>query len=210
MVMGARCAGARMWGQVRGAAARGEAVPGSAGSPQAVADLVRAAPCTDLGAPRRVAEAKWRSLAAVNVAPVQRGYRARPECFAGLREPCAAHGAALVFDEVATGFRHARGAAAEGFGVEPARGAFGKALGRGGAPSWPPRAGQRPRTAPVRGGAMRPPSYACVTSSRAGSPLAAAGPRHFLGETARPGVVEDMHARAEALEEGSGGASVEN
>ena len=183
-----------------GASAAG-AVPGSAGIPRAVEDLVRVAPYNDLDAARRIVEAEWRSLAAVIVEPVQRSYAAHPEFLAAIRELCTARGIALVFDEVVTGFRHARGGAAEIFGIEPDLGAFGKALG-GGVPisAVAGRAEIMDHADPRRGDAAS--GYAYVTTSQAGNPLAAAAALATLGEIARPGVLEDLHARAEALKEG--------
>lgn len=177
------------------------AVPGSAGIPRAIEDLVLVAPYNDLEAARRIVEAEWRSLAAVIVEPVQRSYAAHPEFLAGLRELCTAHGVALVFDEVVTGFRHALGGAAEVFDVDPDLGAFGKALG-GGVPisAVAGRAEVMDHADPRRGGAAS--GYAYVTTSQAGNPLAAAAALATLGEIARPGVLEDMHASAEALKEG--------
>ena len=182
-------------------AGAGGPAPGSAGIPRAIRDLVRVAPYNDLEAARRIVRAEWRSLAAVIVEPVQRSYAAHPEFLAGLRELCAAHGVALVFDEVVTGFRHARGGAAEVFGVEPDLGAFGKALG-GGIPisAVAGRGEVMDHADPRRGDAAS--GYAYVTTSQAGNPLAAAAALATLGEIARPGVLEDMHASAEALKEG--------
>lgn len=48
-----------------------------------------------------------------------------------LRELCTSHGSLLMFDEVMTGFRIARGGAAEAFGVQPDIWAFGKIVGGG-------------------------------------------------------------------------------
>jgi glutamate-1-semialdehyde 2,1-aminomutase len=48
-----------------------------------------------------------------------------------LREITTRHGALLLFDEVMTGFRIARGGAAERYGVEPDLWAFGKIIGGG-------------------------------------------------------------------------------
>ena len=195
-----------LWNAAAGAAdGRGARVagvmPGSAGIPRAIGDLVRVAPYNDLDAARRIVEAEWRSLAAVIVEPVQRSYAAHPEFLAGLRELCTAHGVALVFDEVVTGFRHARGGAAEVFGVDPDLGAFGKALG-GGVPisAVAGRAEVMDHADPRRGDAAS--GYAYVTTSQAGNPLAAAAALATLGEIARPGVIEDLHAHAEALKEG--------
>ena len=49
----------------------------------------------------------------------------------GLRAACDATGALLIFDEVITGFRLARGGAAERFGVTPDLWCFGKVIGGG-------------------------------------------------------------------------------
>ena len=184
-----------------GGGGAGGPTPGSAGIPRAIEGLVRVAPYNDLEAARRAVRAEWRSLAAVIVEPVQRSYAAHPEFLAGLREVCTAHGVALVFDEVVTGFRHARGGAAEAFDVDPDLGAFGKALG-GGVPisAVAGRAEVMDHADPRRGGAAA--GYAYVTSSQAGNPLAAAAALATLREIARPGVLEGLHARAEALKEG--------
>lgn len=50
---------------------------------------------------------------------------------ATLRRLCDAHGSVLIFDEVMTGFRIARGGAAEAFGVQPDLWTFGKIVGGG-------------------------------------------------------------------------------
>lgn len=48
-----------------------------------------------------------------------------------LRSLCDAHGSVLIFDEVMTGFRVARGGAAEAFAVQPDLWTFGKIVGGG-------------------------------------------------------------------------------
>jgi len=54
-----------------------------------------------------------------------------PGFLEGLRAACDAVGSLLVFDEVITGFRLARGGAAERFGVTPDLWCFGKVIGGG-------------------------------------------------------------------------------
>ncbi len=49
----------------------------------------------------------------------------------GAKEACARHGAILIFDEVITGFRVARGGAQERLGVTPDLAVFGKAIANG-------------------------------------------------------------------------------
>jgi glutamate-1-semialdehyde 2,1-aminomutase len=55
----------------------------------------------------------------------------RPEFLEGLRRACDRSGAVLVFDEVITGFRVARGGAQQRYGVRPDLSTFGKVIGGG-------------------------------------------------------------------------------
>ena len=74
------------------------------------------------------------AIAAVIVEPVaaNMGLVAPADGFLeGLRAACDAAGALLIFDEVITGFRLARGGAAERFGVTPDLWCFGKVIGGG-------------------------------------------------------------------------------
>jgi len=74
------------------------------------------------------------TVAAVIVEPVaaNMGLVAPADGFLeGLRAACDAAGALLIFDEVITGFRLARGGAAERFGVTPDLWCFGKVIGGG-------------------------------------------------------------------------------
>ena len=74
------------------------------------------------------------TIAAVIVEPVaaNMGLVAPADGFLeGLRAACDATGALLIFDEVITGFRLARGGAAERFGVTPDLWCFGKVIGGG-------------------------------------------------------------------------------
>ena len=54
-----------------------------------------------------------------------------PDFLEGLRQACDEAGALLLFDEVITGFRLARGGATEWYGVQPDVWAFGKVIGGG-------------------------------------------------------------------------------
>ena len=54
-----------------------------------------------------------------------------PEFLEGLRTECDRVGALLIFDEVITGFRVARGGAQQLYGVRPDMSAFGKVIGGG-------------------------------------------------------------------------------
>ena len=49
----------------------------------------------------------------------------------GVREICTEFGALLIFDEVKTGFRMAKGGAAEAYGITPDMATYAKAMGNG-------------------------------------------------------------------------------
>jgi len=107
-------------------------VPDSAGVPAAVAALTRVVAYNDLGA---VSEALAdRRVAAVFVEPVAGNMGTVPPApgfLEGLRALCDATGTLLVFDEVITGFRVARGGAQERFSIRPDLTTLGKIVGGG-------------------------------------------------------------------------------
>ena len=90
----------------------------------------RVVPFNDLGAVERVID----DAACVFVEPVAGNMGVvppEPGFLEGLRRLCDEHGALLVFDEVITGFRVARGGAQERFGVLPDLKVLGKIVGGG-------------------------------------------------------------------------------
>jgi glutamate-1-semialdehyde 2,1-aminomutase len=108
--------------------------PDSAGIPAALAALTLALPFNDVEALRFAFEQNKGEIAAVIVEPIpanaglilpERGYLEK------MRELCTAHGTLLIFDEVMTGFRVARGGAQELLGVRPDLSCFGKVIGGG-------------------------------------------------------------------------------
>ncbi len=102
-------------------------LPGSAGVPaSAVSDT--------LVVPYNVVPDLDDSVAAVIVEPAAANMGLVPPVpgfLEGLRSACDSAGALLVFDEVITGFRLARGGAASVFGVRPDLFTFGKVIGGG-------------------------------------------------------------------------------
>jgi glutamate-1-semialdehyde 2,1-aminomutase len=111
------------------------AVPASKGqSPTGLDDLVVARFNDAAMAEHLLGEAVERDIAAVLVDPIlsNGGVEAPwPDFLPTLRRLCDLHGVVLVFDEVITGFRIARGGAAEKYGVLPDLSVFGKALAGG-------------------------------------------------------------------------------
>ena len=88
----------------------------------------------DLAAVERVIDANPGQLAAVILEPVVGNMGLVPPApgfLQGLRELCTRHGIVLIFDEVMTGFRLARGGAQELYGVTPDMTTLGKIIGGG-------------------------------------------------------------------------------
>jgi glutamate-1-semialdehyde 2,1-aminomutase len=100
-----------------------------AGVPAAVRALHRAVPFADIVALDAALSATDRPAAIVVEPVIERAPAV--EWLAALRDRATAIGAVLVFDEIKTGFRVARGGAAERWGVVPDLTVVGKALGNG-------------------------------------------------------------------------------
>jgi glutamate-1-semialdehyde 2,1-aminomutase len=102
-------------------------LPTSAGVPKGAVEET-------LVAPYNVAPEIGHDVAAVLVEPVAANMGLVPPgpgFLQGLREACTRAGALLIFDEVITGFRVARGGASTLFGVTPDLWCFGKVVGGG-------------------------------------------------------------------------------
>jgi glutamate-1-semialdehyde 2,1-aminomutase len=108
--------------------------PDSAGVPQALASLTLTLPFNDFTALEATFAAQGSEIAAVIVEPVPANAGLIPPLpgfLPKLRELCSRHGAVLIFDEVMTGFRVARGGVQELAGVMPDLTAMGKVIGGG-------------------------------------------------------------------------------
>ena len=115
---------------------------------------------------------------------------------AGLRERCTRHGAVLIFDEVMSGFRVARGGAAERYGVTPDLVTLGKIVG-GGVPlaAFGGRADLMCQVAPA-GKVYQAGTYAA-------HPLAvAAGLATLAAIDAAPQLYDQLEARGQQLQAG--------
>lgn len=108
--------------------------PSSAGVPEAFTACTRVLPLDDETAVETLFAREGDRIAAVIIEPVPANHGLlpqRPAFLERLRELTRARGALLIFDEVISGFRLARGGAAERLGVVPDLATFGKVIGGG-------------------------------------------------------------------------------
>jgi glutamate-1-semialdehyde 2,1-aminomutase len=172
-------------------------IPGSPGVPEGtVADTI-VVPFNDVAALEAAVAAHGGEIAAVIVEPVcgNMGTVApRPGYLEALREITRRIGALLVFDEVMTGFRLARGGAQELFGVTPDMTCLGKIVGGG-----LPAAAYGGRADIMAMVAPEGPVYQAGTLS--GNPLAMTAGCVVL-DLLEPSVYPALEARGARLEEG--------
>lgn len=108
--------------------------PDSQGVPEAFAALTLVAEYNDLASVEAYLKADPAAIAAVIIEPVPGNMGLVPpegEFLASLRALTRAYGAVLIFDEVMSGFRLARGGAQELYGIDPDLTCLGKVIGGG-------------------------------------------------------------------------------
>ena len=176
-------------------------IPSSAGVPTEVTAHTIVAPYNDLDATAEAVARYGEGLACVIVEPVAGNMGVVPPApgfLESLRALCDASGALLIFDEVITGFRVARGGAQERFGVVPDLTSLGKIVG-GGLPlaAFGGRADVMSELAPSG------PVYQAGTLS--GNPLATAAGLSVLRRLRDPVVYAELERRASRLEQGLSG-----
>ncbi len=104
------------------------------GIPGAVADTIIPARYNNIDFLRRLFERQGDEIAAIIVEPVlgnAQGIMPKPGFHQAMRALTQEFGILLIFDEVKTGFRFARGGAAEFFGIKPDLATYAKAMGNG-------------------------------------------------------------------------------
>ncbi|HXF62336.1 MAG TPA: guanitoxin biosynthesis PLP-dependent transaminase GntE [Caldilineaceae bacterium] len=109
-------------------------VKGTEGMPAAIRQYMISLPYNDFELLEAAVESSGEEIAAVMVEPVMgnvAGVLPKPGWLETIRRLCDDYGIVLIFDEVKTGFRLARGGAQEYFGVKADLAAYAKAMGNG-------------------------------------------------------------------------------
>ena len=181
-------------------------VPSSPGIPADVAKHTLTLPFNDEAALRALFAERGDTLGCVIVEPIcgnMNFVEPLPGFLEALRELCTTHGTVLIFDEVMTGFRVARGGAQAHYGVTPDLTTLGKVIG-GGMPvgAFGGRQDIMERIAPLG------PVYQAGTLS--GNPIAMTAGIKTLDLLSVGGFHERLHATTGSLLAGLGQAAAKH
>jgi len=176
-----------------GSGAASFGVPDSLGVPEELAELTLSVPYNDTEALRRLFQQEGEKIACLIIEPIPANMGVvlpRENYLSEIRALTQKYGILLVFDEVVTGLRVARGGAGERYGVRADLVCLGKVLG-GGLPiaAFGGRRDVMSRLAPAGG------VYQAGTLS--GNPLVTAVAIETLERLARPGFYQRLEARCE-------------
>lgn len=176
---------------------RPSVTPSSSGIPPQLAQTLIVAPWNDVEALERIFAERGSEIAAAITEPIMGnagGLMPAPGYLERLRELTSEHGALLIFDEVLTGLRVARGGAQDLLAVTPDLTTLAKALGAG----FPVAAfgGRREIME------MAPEGRTMHGGTYNSSPLACAAVIAAMHETGKPGFYDELLGRGRALADG--------
>jgi glutamate-1-semialdehyde 2,1-aminomutase len=172
--------------------------PSSAGVPPEVAAATVVLDYNDTAQVKQLFEQRGKEIAGVIVEPVAGNMNLvlpAPGFLEALREACKRHGAVLIFDEVMTGLRVARGGAQQRFAIRPDLTTLGKVIGGG-----LPLAAVGGRREIMEKIAPLGPVYQAGTLS--GNPIAVAAGLATLKIVAQKGFHEKVELATRALVDG--------
>ena len=170
-------------------------IPSSPGIPESVAQHTLTVDFNDLEETARIFEKYHSDIAAVIVEPVagNMGFvKPTPEFLKGLRQLCTDYNAVLIFDEVMTGFRVAKGGAQAVYGIQPDLTTLGKIIG-GGMP-----VGALGGRADIMSH-LAPEGQVYQAGTLSGNPLAMAAGLATLESIEKSGFYEDLSAVSASL-----------
>ena len=173
-------------------------VPSSPGVPAGLAEHTITLPYNDIDALNTVFGEVGEQVACVIVEPIAGNMNMVPPVpgfHEKLRELCTAKGTILIFDEVMTGFRVAKGGAQSIFGITPDLTTLGKIVGGG-----MPAAAFGGRADIMASLAPDGPVYQAGTLS--GNPVAMAAGLATLEQIDAPGFYESLSAKTQQLVDG--------
>lgn len=178
-------------------------VPSSPGVPAELAAHTITLPYNDAEAVQQAFDELGGEIACVIVEPIAGNMNMVPPApgfLEALRDACRANGAVLIFDEVMTGFRVAKGGAQALFGIEPDLTTLGKVVGGG-----MPAAAFGGRAEIMASIAPDGPVYQAGTLS--GNPVAMAAGLATLELIDAPGFYEQLGERTKQLTDGLAAAA---
>lgn len=175
-----------------------QAVPDSAGIPEAVRGEMLIAPFNDLDYLESLLAEYGDRVAGIIVEPLQRIIPPAPGFLEGVRALCDRYGIVLIFDEVVTGFRFAYGGAQEAYGVTPDLCTLGKIIG-GGFPL-AAVAGRKPIMDHFDKAIVGPEKWLMMLGTLSGNPVAAVAGLKTMEILRRTGAFDTLRSHGERLQ----------
>ena len=176
-----------------------QALPDSAGIPEAVRAQMLIAPYNDVDYLETLLAKHGDQVAAIIVEPLQRIIPPVPGFLAAVRALCDRHGIVLIFDEVVTGFRFSYGGAQQTYGVTPDLCTLGKIIG-GGFPL-AAVAGRKSIMDHFDKSIVGADRWLMMLGTLSATPVAAVAGLKTMEILRRPGAYEKLMANGERLQE---------
>ena len=174
-----------------------QAVPDSAGIPEAVRAEMLVAPFNDLDFLRSLLAEHGTDIAGLIVEPLQRIIPPVPGFLEAVRGECDKYGIVLIFDEIVTGFRFAYGGAQEAYGVTPDVCTLGKVIA-GGFPL-AAVAGRKDIMAHFDESDVGADRWLMMQGTLSGNPVAAVAGLKSMEVLRRPGAYDQLRTSGERL-----------